>query len=103
MVIQGVISQRLIPRSGKPGRVPALEVLIATPTVKQLIEEGRTIEMGNVLRDSKHFGCMTFNQSLFQLFEMGEISREDALANADNPDEMEMMFRGIQRGSQMSS
>ena len=56
-------------------------------------------ELGGVIRDSGHFGCMTFNQSLFKLYEQGHITREDALANADNPDEMEMMFRGIQRGS----
>jgi len=42
---------------------------------------------------------MTFNQSLFGLYEKGMISREDALANSDNPEEMEMMFRGIQRGN----
>ena len=103
MVLQGVISQRLIPRSGQPGRVPGLEVMIATPTIKQMIEEGRTVELGAVIRDSGHFGCETFNQSLFRLFEKGEITREDALANADNPEEMEMMFRGIQRGSNISA
>ena len=91
------------PRSGKPGRVPGLELMIATPTVRQLLEEGRTLELAAVIRDSAHFGCMTFNQSLFKLYERGEITREDALANADNPDEMEMMFRGIQRGAQMST
>lgn len=99
MVMQGVLSQRLLPRAGKPGRVPALEIMIATPTVRQLIEEGRTIELATVIRDSGHFGCQTFSQSLFALFEKGEISREDALAAADNPEEMEMMFRGIQRGA----
>lgn len=99
MVLQGVLSQRLIPRSGQSGRVPALEVMIATPTIKQLLEEGRTLELGPTIRDSAHFGCMTFNQSLYGLFEQGIITREDALANADNPDEMEMLFRGIQRGA----
>lgn len=103
MVLQGVLSQRLIPRSGKPGRVPALEVMVATPTIRQLLEEGRTLELANIIRDSGHFGCLTFNQSLYQLFERSDITREDALANADNPDEMEMMFRGIQRGSQLSN
>ncbi|MFW5750887.1 MAG: type IV pilus twitching motility protein PilT [Planctomycetota bacterium] len=103
IVLQGVLSQRLIPRSGRPGRVPGLEVMVATPTIRQMVEEGRTIELGSVMADSAHFGCMTFNQSLFQLYERGEITREDALANADNPDEMEMLFRGIQRGSQMTS
>ncbi|MEK7414829.1 MAG: PilT/PilU family type 4a pilus ATPase [Planctomycetota bacterium] len=98
LVFQAVISQRLIPRKDGPGRVPGLELMIATPTIKQMIEEGRTTELGSALRDSLHFGCMTFNQSLFSLFEKGQISREDALANSDNPEEIEMMFRGIQRG-----
>jgi len=100
MVFQGVVSQRLVPRLNRPGRVPGLEVMIATPTIKQMIEEGRTPELYAALRDSEHFGCVTFNQSLFKLYEKGEISREDALATSDNPDEMEMLFRGIQRGSQ---
>ena len=103
MVLQGVISQRLIPRSGQPGRVPGLEIMIATPTIKQMVEEGRTVELGAVIRDSAHFGCMTFNQSLYKLFEQGFITREDALANADNAEEMEMMSRGIQRGSNIKA
>jgi len=100
MVIQGVVSQRLIPRKDRPGRVPGLEIMITTPTIKQMIEEGRTPELYSALRDSEHFGCMTFNQSLYKLYEKGDITREDALATSDNPDEMEMLFRGIQRGSQ---
>ncbi len=99
IVIQGVISQRLLPRAGQPGRVPALEIMMATPTIKQMIEEGRTLELGPTIRDSGHFGCMTFNQSLYNLYERGEITREDALASSDNPDEMEMLFRGIQHGN----
>ena len=99
LVFQAVISQRLIPRKDTPGRVPGLEIMVATPTMKQMIEEGRTPELYQAIRDSEHFGCMTFNQSLYQLFEKGTITREDALVNTDNPDEMEMLFRGIQRGS----
>ncbi len=99
MVFQAVISQRLVPRLGQPGRVPGLEIMIATPTIKQMLEEGRTLELYGAIRDSEHFGCVTFNQSLFKLFEGGLISREDALATSDNPDEMEMLFRGIQRGT----
>ncbi len=99
MVIQGIVSQRLIPRQNNPGRVPGLEIMLATPTVKQLVEEGRTPELGKVIADSAHFGCITFNQSLYELYEAGYITREDALANADNPDELELLFRGIQRGT----
>ena len=102
MVIQGVVSQRLVPKLGKPGRCPGLEVTIATPTIKQMFEEGRTPELYSAIRDSEHYGCITFNQSLFKLYESQLISREDALATSDNPDEMEMLFRGIQRGSSTS-
>ncbi len=103
MVFQAVVSQRLVPRrDAKTGRVPGLEIMVATPTIKQMIEEGRTPELYSAIRDSEHFGCITFNQSLFKLFESGLISREDALATSDNPDEMEMLFRGIQRGSSTS-
>ncbi len=99
LVFQAVVSQRLIPRKDNPGRCPGLEVMVASPTIKQMIEEGRTPELYQAIRDSEHFGCMTFNQSLYKLFEKNLITREDALANSDNPDEMEMLFRGIQRGS----
>ncbi|NRA38166.1 MAG: PilT/PilU family type 4a pilus ATPase [Planctomycetes bacterium] len=99
IVVQGVISQRLLPKAGSAGRVPALEIMMATPTIKQMIAEGRTLELGPTIRDSGHFGCMTFNQSLYSLYEQGEISREDALSASDNPDEMEMQFRGINTGS----
>jgi twitching motility protein PilT len=102
MVFQGVISQRLVPRKDSTGRVPGLEIMIATPTIKQMIEEGRTPELYTAIRDSEHFGCMTFNQSLFKLYEAGSITREDALSTSDNPDEMEMLFRGIQRGASTS-
>jgi pilus retraction protein PilT len=102
MVFQAVVSQRLIPRKDQPGRVPGLELMIATPTIKQMLEEGRTPELYAAIRDSEHFGCVTFNQSLFKLYEQGTISREDALATSDNPDEMEMLFRGIQRGASTS-
>ena len=103
MVFQAVVSQRLVPRrDAKSGRVPGLEIMVATPTIKQMIEEGRTPELYTAIRDSEHFGCVTFNQSLFKLFEQNIISREDALATSDNPDEMEMLFRGIQRGSSTS-
>jgi Tfp pilus assembly pilus retraction ATPase PilT len=102
MVFQGVVSQRLVPRKDSNGRVPGLEVMIATPTIKQMIEEGRTPELYTAIRDSEHFGCMTFNQSLMKLYEKGDITREDALSTSDNPDEMEMLFRGIQRGASTS-
>ena len=102
LVFQAVVSQRLIPRKDTPGRAPGLEIMVATPTIKQMIEEGRTPELYQAIRDSEHFGCVTFNQSLYKLFEKGTISREDALANSDNPDEMEMLFRGIQRGASSS-
>jgi twitching motility protein PilT len=102
MVFQGVVSQRLVPRKDSAGRVPGLEIMIATPTIKQMIEEGRTPELYSAIRDSEHFGCMTFNQSLFKLYERGDITREDALSTSDNPDEMEMLFRGIQRGASTS-
>src|SRR3954464_5632688 len=58
MVFQAVVSQRLVPRKdGKAGRVPCLEIMVATPTIKQMIEEGRTLELYAAIRDSEHFGC----------------------------------------------
>jgi len=98
MVLQGVISQRLIPRKGGIGRVPAVELLLATPTIKEILYEGRTKDIYNALREGAYYGTQTFNQSLKRLFEEELITLEDALDAADNPDELKLEIRGITKG-----
>lgn len=100
MVLEGVISIRLIKRKANKGRVPAVELLLGTPTVKEILAEGRTLELSKALSEGfDYYGTMTFNQSLKMLFEKELITLDDALAGADNPDELKMFVRGISKGS----
>jgi len=99
MVLEGVISLRLIPRKDGRGRVPSVELMINSPTIRDCLVEGRTKEIAKYLMEGEYFGSMTFNQSLKLLFEAGIISYEDAMASSDNPDELALVLRGITKGS----
>jgi len=99
MVLEGVISLRLIQMKDTFGRVPAVELLLATPTVRDLLGDGRTKELSRAIYEgADYFGTQTFNQSLVKLYKRGNISYEDALASADNPDELKLEIRGIAKG-----
>lgn len=100
MVLQGVISQRLVPRATGKGRVPAVEVMTATPTVREMLMEGRTRDLRQAIHEGSHFGCQTFNQSLKKLCQDKVISYDAAMASADDPDEFKMELSGITRGTQ---
>jgi twitching motility protein PilT len=100
LVREGVVSQRLITRRNAPGRLPAVEILLGTPTVKEMILEGRTRELPEALEEGhEYYGSQTFTQSLVQLVRDGLIDVEDALAYADSPDELKLALRGITKGA----
>jgi len=99
MVLQGVLSQRLLPKREGQGRVPAIEIMISSPTIKDILAEGRTNELYKAIQEGDYYGNMTFNQSLKRLYESGLISLEEAMSAADNPDELKLEIRGIQRGT----
>ncbi|MGI9291743.1 MAG: PilT/PilU family type 4a pilus ATPase [Gammaproteobacteria bacterium] len=82
--IKGILSQRLLPRESGEGRVAALEILLQTPLVSDLIFKGEVAELKEVMKKSNRLGMITFDQALFNLFEAGVISYEDALKNADS-------------------
>jgi twitching motility protein PilT len=96
--LAGVISLRLIKTKEGRTMVPAVELLMNTPTVREMIEHGQTRSLPKALAEGSYYGTMTFNQSLIRLFEAGNITLEDALASSDNPDELKMQMRGITRG-----
>jgi twitching motility protein PilT len=92
--LQAVICQRMVPNvDGKI--VPALEILINTPTVKKLIEENRLDKLPAAIETGVEDGMLTFNQSLFNLVKEGKVTEKDALAKATNPQALEMNFKGI--------
>ena len=101
--LAGVISMRLIKTKEGRAMVPAVEMLINTPTVRELIESGQTRMLPKALNEGSYYGTMTFNQSLIRLFEAGNITLEDALAASDNADELKMQMRGITKGGTPSA
>jgi twitching motility protein PilT len=89
----GIFSQRLIPRiSG--GRIPAYELLIATPAVKNLIREGKIYEIDLVIETGAEEGMLTLNQSLSDLVHRGEITIESAAAYSLDPKSLSILLRG---------
>lgn len=101
--LAGVISLRLIRRQDNQGLVPAVELLLSTPSVRDILSEGRTPELPKILAEGSYYGTQTFNQSLYSLYETGNITFEDAIANSDNPDELKLQFRGIQAGTRLDA
>ncbi|MCD6384898.1 PilT/PilU family type 4a pilus ATPase [Candidatus Sumerlaeota bacterium] len=98
--LAGVISQRLLPRSEGKGRVPAVEIMITTPTIRKLIFEGKLLEIQGYIESGGHVGMQTFNQSLYDLYQRGFISYDDAIGYASSPDEFRLLVEGIASGTQ---
>ncbi len=94
-LLEGVVSQRLIPTKDGSARMPAIELMVATPTSRELILGGKTRELYKALKEGGYYGCMTFNHSLKSLLERDLITLEDALHAADSPDELKLELRGI--------
>ncbi|MEM9321721.1 MAG: PilT/PilU family type 4a pilus ATPase [Pseudomonadota bacterium] len=90
---QALISQRLIPREGGLGRVAAMEIMLATPLIKDLIFKGDVAQIKEIMAKSTRLGMQTFDQALFQLYEEEIISYEDAMRNADSKNELRLNIR----------
>ncbi len=87
--LQAVVSQTLFSRVDRPGMVPAVEVLLCTPAVRNLIREARTFEIPNVIETNRAIGMSTLDASIAELYFNGMISKEDAIAQAAFPDKLE--------------
>jgi twitching motility protein PilT len=86
--LQAVISQTLFSRIDQPGMIPAVEVLLCTTAVRNLIRENRTFEIPNVIETSRHLGMNTLDAAIGELYFNGLISREDAVAKAVHPERL---------------
>jgi twitching motility protein PilU len=87
------IAQRLIPRRDGRGRVPAVEVMLNSPLVSDLIFKGDVSGIKDIMKKSRELGMQTFDQSLFDLYEAGLISYEDALRNADSLNDLRLEIK----------
>lgn len=91
--LKAVISQRLIPRIDGKGRVPAVEVMINTPYIADLIFKGEVPKIKEAIKSSTNLGMQTFDQALFDLHENGLISHEEALRNADSINDLRLQIK----------
>ncbi len=89
VTLQAVVSQTLIPRKGKPGRVAAFEVMLATPAIRNLIRDGKTHQIPTDIQTGQQFGMQSLDGHLLKLVEQGEIEYEDALAKSSNVNEFQ--------------
>ena len=91
--LKATISQRLLPFKDRKGRIPAIELLINSPLIADLIFKGEVQEIKEVMKRSREQGMVTFDQSLFDLHEREQISYEDALRNADSVNDLRLQFK----------
>ncbi|MGI9302765.1 MAG: PilT/PilU family type 4a pilus ATPase [Gammaproteobacteria bacterium] len=101
--LKGVISQRLISHADGQGRVPAVEVMLNTPLMSDLIFKGNVHEMKQLIAKSNEVGMQTFDQHLFQLLEEEKITYEDALRNADSVNDLRLRIKLEGRNAQKSN
>lgn len=91
--LKAFISQRLIPRREGKGRVAAVEVMLNSPLISDLIFKGAVLEIKEVMAKSRELGMQTFDQHLFDLYEAGLITYEDALRNADSLNDLRLKIK----------
>jgi twitching motility protein PilU len=91
--IRALISQRLIPRESGSGRIAAMEIMLNSPLIQDLIFRGEVAKIKEVMARSTRLGMKTFDQALFDLYEQGYISYEDALRNADSKNELRLRVK----------
>lgn len=101
-ILTAVVSQRLLPRADGKGMIPAVEVMINTPRIRELIATpGRTHEVVEAIKDGAHpYGMISFDQSLTALVQRKLVTYEVALGAASNPDDFALYFRGVSGGSE---
>jgi len=91
--LKGLISQRLIPLKGTKGRAAAIEILLNSPLISDLLFKGEVHEIKEIMKKSRELGMQTFDQALFDLYENGKISYEDAIRNADSMNELRLQIK----------
>ena len=91
--VRAMVSQRLLPKKDGRGRVAAIEVMINSPLIADLIFKGEVHEIKEVMKKSREVGMQTFDQALFDLYDAGKISYEDALRNADSVNDLRLQIK----------
>jgi len=93
LVLEGVLSQQLVPTADGRGRAMALEIMVTTPAIRNLIREEKLHQIYSVMQAGQKFGMQTMNQSLFELVQKRKIAREEALNRSTLPDELDQLLK----------
>lgn len=91
--LKGLISQRLLPRQEGRGRIAAVEIMLNTPLISDLIFKGEVTEIKEIMKKSRELGMQTFDQALFDLYENHLVTYEDALRNADSVNDLRLQIK----------
>jgi twitching motility protein PilU len=91
--LKGIVAQQLIPTPDGNGRRACLEVLLNTPLAADLIRKGEVAELKELMKKSTEMGMQTFDQALYDLYDRGEITYEDALSHADSSNDLRLMIK----------
>ena len=91
--LRSLVSQRLLPRQEGKGRVAAVEIMLNTPLISDLIFKGEVAEIKEIMKRSRELGMQTFDQSLFDLYEGHAVTLEDALRNADSVNDLRLQVK----------
>jgi twitching motility protein PilU len=91
--LRAIVSQRLVPRQDNKGRTAAVEIMLNTPLISDLVFKGEVSEIKEVMKKSRNLGMQTFDQSLFDAYENQLISYEDALRNADSLNDLRLQIK----------
>lgn len=95
LALRGIVCLRLLQRAVGTGRVPACEILVMTPTLRELVREGMTQQLPPAIHDGQMYGMQTSTQALYQRYRQGDVSLEEVLRHADSPDELQLAIREI--------
>jgi twitching motility protein PilU len=91
--LKSLVSQRLLPRQEGKGRVAAVEIMLNTPLIADLIFKGEVTDIKDLMKRSRELGMQTFDQSLFDLYEGQQVTYEDALRNADSVNDLRLQIK----------
>lgn len=95
IVLKGLLSLRLLMRADESGRIPAYEILVSTPSIRELLREGQTHQLPAMIADGAMFGMQTFTQSLYARIREGAVTLEEAMKYAESPVELQLALQEI--------
>ena len=101
--LQAVICQQLLPRAGLPGRVCCMEIMIATPAIRNLVREAKSHQLASIIQTSGSMGMQTMDQHLRELYSKGVITYDDAMSRAMNAEELKNMIASGMAGAQQGA